>query len=372
MRKKKNFWMTRAKSKSKPGALIKWILALNLFFIFLLVLTYATPYFSVEKWGWLTLLALAYPFIMLINGSFAAAWLIARNWYAAFSIVAILSGLSVHARYFKLFSFHSDTPACSASIRVLSYNMRGLAMVPVEKGASTERKVESLYTALSDAKEYPDIFSIQEGTKGDYIGKKFGLTHAIHGSKSTLWILSKFPIIGQGELQGKEKNPYCIWADIKTDDGILRVYNMHLMSNRVTNTAEELIQDMDFQKENTWNSIRFIMSRYKYTTRSRAKEATALREHIRKCPYPAIVTGDGNDTPLSRTYHVLAKGMNDSFREKGSGFSTTYDSSLPLLRIDYLLSTPGIQFKDHITHHLSYSDHFPISSSICLKPGTSS
>jgi hypothetical protein len=55
-------------------------------FIFLLVLAYATPYFSVEKWGWLTLLALAYPFIMLINGSFAAAWLIARNWYAAFPL----------------------------------------------------------------------------------------------------------------------------------------------------------------------------------------------------------------------------------------------------------------------------------------------
>ncbi|HXR80257.1 MAG TPA: hypothetical protein VN763_05040, partial [Saprospiraceae bacterium] len=273
--------MTRAKSKSKAGVLIKWILALNLFFIFLLGLTYATPYFTVEKWGWLTLLALTYPFIMLMNGCFAAAWIIAHKWYAAFSIVAILSGLSVHARYFKLFSFPSDTPECSESIRILSYNMRGLAMVPVEKGASTERKIESLYTALSDVKEYPEIFSIQEGTKGDYIGKKFGLTHVIHGSKSTLWILSKFPIIGQGELEGKEKNPYCIWADIKTDDGILRVYNMHLMSNRVTNTAEELIQDMDFQKENTWNSIRFIMSRYKYTTRSRAKEATTLREHIR-------------------------------------------------------------------------------------------
>jgi len=362
--------MTRAKSKTKAGILKKWILALNLFFIFLLGLTYITPYVSVEKWGWLTLLALTYPFIMLINGSFAVAWIITRNWYAVFSILAIICGFSVHARYFKLFSSHADS--CTESIRVLSYNLRGLAMVPVEKGASAERKIESLYHALSDKKEYPDIFSIQEGTKGDYIGQVFGLTNVIHGTKSTLWILSKYPIMSQGELQGDENNPYCIWADIKTDEGMLRVYNMHLTSNRVTNTTEELIQDMDFQKENTWNSIRFIMSRYKYTTKKRSKEAANLSEHIRNSPYPAIVTGDGNDTPLSHCYNVLSKGLTDSFRTRGSGFSTTYDSTLPLLRIDYLLGTSEIQFKDHITHHLSYSDHYPVSSGICIKTKTSS
>lgn len=363
--------MTRAKNKNKAGRLKKWTLALNLFFVLLLILTYITPYVRVEVWGWLTLLTLAYPFIMLMNGCFAIAWLLNKNWYAAFSLMAIVLGLNVHGRFVKLFSFKSSKETCTESIRVLSYNMRGLSMVPVEKGASTQRRIESLHNALTDEKEYPDIFSIQEGSKGDYIGKEFGLNNIIHGTKSTLWILSRFPIIRQGELQGEEQNPYCIWADIKTSDGILRIYNMHLMSNRVTNTTEELIQDMDFQKENTWNSIRFIVSRYKYTTKKRSKEATTLREHIRKCPYPAIVTGDGNDTPLSHTYHVLSNGLKDSFWERGSGFATTYDSTLPLLRIDYLLGTKEIVFKDHYTHHLTYSDHYPVSSGICIKAKSS-
>jgi len=364
--------MTRAKNKSKAGVLKKWILALNLFFILLLGFTYVTPYVSVEKWGWLTLLALTYPFIMLINGCFAVGWIIARSWWALVSIGCIFGGISLHTRYVKLFSFPPSTASCTQSIRVLSYNMRGLSMVPVEKGASMERKIESLYQAMIDEKEFPDIFSIQEGSRGDYLGQQFGLSNMIHGTKSTLWILTKFPIIRQGELLGDEKNPYCIWADIKTDNGMLRVYNMHLMSNRVTNTTEELIQDMDFQKENTWNSIRFIMSRYKYTTKKRAKEASMLSEHIHKCPYPAIVTGDGNDTPLSHAYHVLSSGLNDSFFDRGFGFSTTYDSTLPLLRIDYLFGTSQIQFKDHITHHIHYSDHYPISTGICIKSGTSS
>jgi endonuclease/exonuclease/phosphatase family metal-dependent hydrolase len=282
-----------------------------------------------------------------------------------FSILAMLAGISVHGRYFKLFSLPGKT-ACAESIRVLSYNLRGMSMIPVEKGASVERRVESLYNAMNEAKEFPDIFCIQEGSKGDYIGNQFGLKHVIHGTKSTLWILSRFPIVKQGELQGEESNPFCIWADVKTNDGILRVYNMHLMSNRVTNTTEELIQDMDFQKENTWNSIRFIMSRYRYTTKKRAKEAGILHDHMKQCPYPAIIAGDGNDTPISHTYHVLTEGLSDSFRERGAGFSTTYDSTLPLLRIDYILGTSQIQFKDHITHHMSYSDHYPVSSGICI------
>jgi hypothetical protein len=49
--------------------------------------------------------------------------------------------------------------------------MRGLAMVPVEKGASTERKVESLYTALSDAKEYPIFFPSRKEPKEIISGK---------------------------------------------------------------------------------------------------------------------------------------------------------------------------------------------------------
>src|SRR6187402_3492055 len=113
MRKKKSFWMTRAKNKNKAGLLKKWTLALNLFFVLLLILTYITPYVRVELWGWLTLLALAYPFIMLMNGCFAIAWLLNKNWYAVFSIVAIVVGLSVHGRYVKLFSFKSSGDSCS-------------------------------------------------------------------------------------------------------------------------------------------------------------------------------------------------------------------------------------------------------------------
>lgn len=359
--------MTRAKSNPKSGLLKKWILGINGCFILLLILTYVTPYVSVGKWGWLSLLALTYPFIMLVNGLFATGWIFFRSWYATFSIVALLAGFSNHTRYIKLFSIGGGKAPCEESIRLMSYNMRGLSMIPVKKGTGIEGKIDSLYNALNSLVEFPDILCLQEAAKGELIAKRFGMNHSLHAPKSSLWILSRYPVLKHGELEGEETSPSCMWADLKTPQGTLRVYNMHLVSNRVTNTTEELIQDMDLKNENTWQNIRFIVSRYKQTTKLRAIEAQTLRDHLSKSPYPSVIAGDVNDTPLSHTYHILADDLKDSFKERGSGLSTTYESKLPLLRIDYLLGTPSIYFKDHYTHHIRYSDHYPVSTGICLQ-----
>lgn len=363
--------MTRAKSSPKTALLKKWILGVNGFFILLLLLTYVTPFVRVESWGWLSLLALAYPFIMLINGLFAIVWLSIRKWYAAFSIVVLVAGMSFHMHYFKLFSIPAGQADCEESIRLMSYNMRGLSLVPGEK-LSMQNRIDSFYQALNGLKEFPDILCLQEATAGDQIAKRFGMKNSLHAPKSSLWLLSRYPILKHGDLEGAESSPSCMWADIKTPQGILRVYNMHLVSNRVTNTTEELIQDMDLKNENTWHNIRFIVKRYKQTTILRAREAQDLRNHMSRSPYPTILAGDGNDPPLSHTYHVLSEGLHDSFKDRGYGFSTTYESTLPLLRIDYLLGNASVDFKDHATHRIRYSDHYPVSAGICLHPETGS
>lgn len=245
-------------------------------------------------------------------------------------------------------------------------------MVQVNKDADYSIRIDSVYNALTDLKEFPDIICLQEALKGDMIGKRFGLKYSYHGPKSSLWLLSRYPIEKHGYLDGAEESPSAIWADITTPQGTMRVYNMHLVSNRVTNTAEELIQDIDLKNENTRQKIKFIVSRYRRTTQKRAEEALAIRKHLASCKHPAIIAGDGNDPPISNTYKVLKKGLQDSFVERGFGVSTTYESKLPLLRIDYVLGTNSLTFKDHFTHHISLSDHYPVSTGICLQARTGS
>jgi len=359
--------MTRARSKPKAGRLKKLILVVNFFFILILALTYATPLISVEKWGWFSLFALAYPFILLANVLFAIGWIFFRSWNAVYSIIALLAGISYHQSYIQILPSRKSATICKESIRLLSYNMKGLSMVPVKENAKFSIRIDSVYNALTDLNEFPDIICLQEASKGDLIGKRFGLDYSYHGPKSSLWLLSRFPIEKHGYLDGAEESPSAIWADIKTSQGTLRVYNMHLTSNRVTNTAEELIQDIDLKNQNTWDRFRFIVRRYRQTTQKRAKEALTIRKHLASCKHPAIIAGDGNDPPISNTYQVLKKGLQDSFVEKGFGVSTTYESKLPLLRIDYVLGTNSLTFKDHFTYHIMYSDHYPVSAGICLQ-----
>ena len=45
----------------------------------------------------------------------------------------------------------------------------------------------------------------------------------------------------------------------------------------------------------------------KSSYQNRVSEALKIKKHINKSPYPVIVCGDFNDTPLSYTYSTLKK-----------------------------------------------------------------
>jgi len=86
-------------------------------------------------------------------------------------------------------------------------------------------------------------------------------------------------------------------------------------------------------------------------------------ENIEECPYPSILTGDFNDTPLSYTYNRLLRGRKDSFVEAGSGFAATFSMFRPLLRIDYILVPEECEVKTHdVDDGTSFSDHYPVIS----------
>jgi endonuclease/exonuclease/phosphatase family metal-dependent hydrolase len=93
----------------------------------------------------------------------------------------------------------------------------------------------------------------------------------------------------------------------------------------------------------------------------RAEQATALRKSINKSPYPVIVCGDFNDTPVSYTYHTVKGDLKDSFIESGKGTANTYNGKLPSFRIDYILYSPVFTSYNFAVSSLNHSDHFPVS-----------
>ena len=92
----------------------------------------------------------------------------------------------------------------------------------------------------------------------------------------------------------------------------------------------------------------------------RALQAQVVKDHINRSPFPVIVVGDFNDTPVSYAYRKIRKGLNDSFVNSGYGAGFTYKGNYPPNRIDYILYDNSLINSYFEIIKVKYSDHYPI------------
>ena len=72
------------------------------------------------------------------------------------------------------------------------------------------------------------------------------------------------------------------------------------------------------------NEIKDISYRLKYAFQKRAQQADQVSRHIQASPYPVIVCGDFNDTPVSYSYRTIRKDLQDAYTGSGRGIGNTY------------------------------------------------
>jgi endonuclease/exonuclease/phosphatase family metal-dependent hydrolase len=90
-------------------------------------------------------------------------------------------------------------------------------------------------------------------------------------------------------------------------------------------------------------------------------------EAVNESPYPVILCGDLNDTPVSYCYRQFSRTLYDSFVESGNGIGQTYIGVVPSNRIDYIFHSEEFETANFTTHQVNYSDHKPISVEIGFK-----
>ncbi len=335
--------------------------------IFLTLLSYICPQVNPGSFRWFSFFGTAFPWLMLANIGLFFLWTWRWHRFALYHLGILAFGWNFVAGFIG-FNIGKDTRPESA-ISVATHNLGGLFRNEKITDALREKKA-SQYAHFLQENGFPDILCTQE-TGGKFyrlLADKMTYPHTFNLKKGTV-ILSRYPIIAGGDIPfGKTANS-TLWADIKmAENQMIRVYNVHLQSNKVTNDAEKVIGKGDLNDEETWQEIGSVLGRVGSATTLRSEQATLLREHIIKCQYPVIIAGDFNDTPNSFVYALLSDGLNDTFKDKGFGLGTTFGGVLPLLRIDYVLTDKTIKTYACQTIRSEYSDHYPVFVEIGLEP----
>lgn len=312
-------------------------------------------------------LGLLYPYLIILNIAFVLLWIFYHLPYSILSILLILISSNAIGGFIQ-FHFASKEDMRDR-IHVMSYNINNAGYV-YNKDVSKRKEARiTLIEYFKNLDIVPDIILLQEvgAYAQDILSESFA-KHQVHQvDKRGTAIFSIYPIIKKGEIDLGTNVNSCMWADLLVYNDTIRVYSIHLQSNQITSATANIVKDGNLQDEKTWSSIKWILSKYKDNNQTRSSQVQLIKEHIINSPYPVILGSDLNDPPQSFTYSQLISVLNDSYREKGMGLGTTFAGQIPLLRIDYIMTSTELEVLKHSVNKAPYSDHYPVNSTMLLK-----
>lgn len=346
---------------------------------FALILMFANtaPYTNPSDFWMPAFLGLAYIFLVFINLAFMGIWVYRKSAYVCIPfLVLVLSYPNIK----KLIAFKDPSKPSEKILltKLMSYNVKNFDYYNWKEDLKARNKMMQRIKA-----EAPDIIAFQEfftgGKKGwdnvSYLQKELGYQHHFFQPKITIEereeyygiaIFSKFPILNQLHVPfyNSGTNAF-IYADILIKKDTVRLYNMHLQSIHL-DQSDQILENSDeniIDVEGTKSTIKKLKRAYA----KRSEQVYIAQKNIKNCPYPVLLCGDFNDTPISYAYQSIANLLEDSYLNAGLGLGGTYVGRLPSFRIDYIFNSDSFKVVDFQTLNLKLSDHKPIMATLYLK-----
>lgn len=338
------------------------------------LIAYMTPLIHPENIWILPFFGLAYPVLVFLAVITFVYWLLLRS--VKWSIAVLLTVAIGYSYLFRLFAYGevNELPSTAeTSIKVLSNNVQIFDLYDENKEQKYATR-DSIFNYVIS--QNPDVVCFQEFYKKDeptkfkttdllvknfsavdhhqrYIYKKTGHQHF------GVALFSRLPIIAKGdvifEVEDETNYNFCIYADVVKNADTFRVYNVHLQSFRISKIEDDTTKT---------EQLKGVVKKLKTAYPKRANQAIRVNEHIRNSPYPVIVCGDFNDTPVSFVYNQFQGHLTDAFLNCGSGIGSTYVGKLPAGRIDYIFHSPELVSTNFEIQKRPFSDHRAISCTV--------
>ncbi len=363
------------KSKRKLNIFDKIVFVINIIFTVALLLSYLAPDTDPDHFSIIAILGFGYQVLLIINILFIVYWAIKCRAYFLISTLSILAGITILTANFgfHLSDFKNNKKAEKGAIRMMAYNVNGFLGIDKDEGKPVQNEILQVIN-----ERQPDILDIEEYaakksdsgiiarslnkilSSGYYYYKSFDTSYWDSSGNA---IFTKFPIIDSGAIASPGNyNIKAVFVDVKYQSKIIRIYCVHLAEVRIKIKEKRRYLNGGL----SLNKTSFILNKLDSAFLLRSYQVSIIKKHMSACPYPYIVAGDFNDTPISFAVNKLSEGLKNAFIEKGSGLGTTYYCAFPKLHIDYILVSPQFNVISYQTVDKKLSDHKAIISDLKL------
>ena len=343
------------------------LLGINIFFALSLLISYLAVHVNPEDFILPAFFGLLYPYLLIINLILAVIWAVNLRFYALISVACIAIGFNHISNYLR-----PARPAANIDhqFTLMSYNVRLFNNYEGKGTESSEKEIVELVTDIT-----PDILCLQEyyagsdwgrlnslfaASMGPGIDSHVKMTGRGRGSFYGIATFSRFPVVNRGEIIHPDSPGLTIYTDIIIEQDTFRVFNNHLQSFRLRRMERSFVAEMIGVQQQRASEISGLFASLRDGFVKRAAQANVLKAFIDTSPYPVIVTGDFNDTPVSYSYRKIRKGLTDSFLKSGYGAGFTYKGNYPPNRIDYILHDNRLKSTSYSVIPVRYSDHYPV------------
>ena len=337
----------------KLNGIDKIVFFFNSIIAVILLLSYFLPYVKPKQFGYISVLSLTVPLLIILNILFMLYWLLKFKKQLILSLFVLIIG---YTHVVSLYNFSSTKEISKKNnLTIMNYNVRLFNLYNWIPDRGVETQIVNLIK-----KANPDIICFQEYFPHGNIDFSFYKYkyEALSGKtiKNGQAIFSKHPIIKSGSVDFPNTENNAIYADVVRGLDTIRIYNLHFQSSGINTEAQNLNKK---KSEKLYNRV-------VKTFKIQQSQAELFLHHKEKSPYKMILCGDFNNTSYSFVYRKVKGNLVDAFESAGSGFGRTYDFKYFPVRIDFILIDESFKINNFITYTEKLSDHFPILTKVSL------
>lgn len=342
---------------------------INLLLAIALLLTTLAPVVAPSRSVLPSLLAFGYLPLLAANVLMAVLWLVMGKWHFLLSAAAIAVRWGFVGLFFQVGGTATvpDREEHPQMVSLMSYN------VHLFKGLSNQaEQSDSNATAfLALVREYsPDILCLQEFVSSNTINVTDSLAllgynhyHGSHADKKTpksTVVFSRLPITYIKRIDNNK-----LLVELMLDDQLFRLCCVHMDSYALDDSNREEIEHLLHGEVDTKSRT---LDKVKETIHMHETEwQDKMKSIVSESSLPMLLAGDFNDIPSSWLYSQVSELLDDTYRDKGFGISSTYNGDgFPHFRIDYVFHSKEFKALSYKRIKTDISDHYPILTSFEL------